>query len=167
MLRGHRDFENREAYTTFLRRVLEQLNAGRKARLSEELVALRQLPQQKLDVCKRLRVLVGSSSTIRVTGRTYSVHSRLVGERVEVRLYAEHIDVYYAQRRVDRLPRLRGKKRHLIQCQHVLDWLIRKPGAFENHRYRSDLYPTSRFRKMATWKVLFHRSVERGKISEG
>ena len=27
MLRGHRDFENREAYATFLRRVLEQLNA--------------------------------------------------------------------------------------------------------------------------------------------
>ncbi len=115
MLRGHRDFENREAYATFLRRVLEQLNAGRKTRLSEELAVLRRLPQQKLDICKRLRVSVGSSSTIRVAARTYSVHSRLVGEHVEVRLYAEHIDVYYAQRRIERLPRLRGKKRHLIQ----------------------------------------------------
>ncbi len=46
MLRGHRDFENREAYATFLRRVLEQLNAGRKTRLSEELAVLRRLPQQ-------------------------------------------------------------------------------------------------------------------------
>ena len=106
MLRGHRDFENRGTYAAFLSQVLEQLNAGRKVRLAEELAVLRQLPHQRLDVCKRLRVSVGSSSTIRVAGRIYSVHSRLIGECVEVRLYAEHIDVYYAQRRVERLPRL-------------------------------------------------------------
>ena len=29
---------------------------------------------------------------------------------------------------------------------HIIDSLIRKPGAFENYRYRSDLFPTSRFR---------------------
>jgi hypothetical protein len=28
----------------------------------------------------------------------------------------------------------------------VIDWLVRKPGAFENYRYREDLFPTSRFR---------------------
>ena len=29
----------------------------------------------------------------------------------------------------------------------MITWLIRKPGAFENYRYRADLYPTSRFRR--------------------
>ena len=28
----------------------------------------------------------------------------------------------------------------------MIDWLVRKPGAFENYRYRDDLFPTSRFR---------------------
>ena len=33
-----------------------------------------------------------------------------------------------------------------INYRHVIDWLVRKPGAFENYRYREDLFPTSRFR---------------------
>jgi hypothetical protein len=66
---------------------------------------------------------------------------------VQVRVCAEHIDVFYAQRRVERLPRLRGKHRHCIQYPHIIDWLVRKPGAFANYRYRADLYPTSRFRR--------------------
>ncbi|MFL6449922.1 MAG: transposase [Bryobacteraceae bacterium] len=28
----------------------------------------------------------------------------------------------------------------------TFDWLVRKPGAFENYRYRSDLFPSSWFR---------------------
>jgi hypothetical protein len=28
----------------------------------------------------------------------------------------------------------------------VIDWLVRKPGAFENYRYREEQFPTSRFR---------------------
>ena len=147
MLRGQRDFESRRAYTAFLRKLQVQLNAGRTDRVKEELQQLRRLPAGRLDTCKRLEVRVGSSSTIRVLGNTYSVHSRLRDEKVQVRVYAEHIDVYYAQRRVERLPRLRGKQRHLIQYPHIIQWLVRKPGAFANYRYRADLYPTSRFRR--------------------
>jgi hypothetical protein len=47
---------------------------------------------------------------------------------------------------VERLPRLRGQYQHRIQYRHVIDWLVRKPGAFANYRYRDDLFPTSRFR---------------------
>jgi len=108
---------------------------------------LRRLPSVRLDACKRLAVRVGPSSTIRVLNNTYSVHSRLKDEKVQVRVYAEHLDVFYAQRRVERLPRLRGKDRHLIQYPHIIDWLVRKPGALANYRYRADLYPTSRFRQ--------------------
>ncbi len=147
MLRGHRDFESRRVYTVFLRNVQARLNAGRTHRLNEELKLLRQLPAGRLDACKRLEVRVASSSTIRVLGNTYSVHSRLTGEKVQVRVFAEHIDVCYAQRRVERLPRLRGKHGHLVQYPHIIEWLVRKPGAFANFRYRADLYPTSRFRR--------------------
>jgi len=30
--------------------------------------------------------------------------------------------------------------------RHIIDWLVRKPGAFANYRYRSELFPTSHFR---------------------
>jgi hypothetical protein len=63
-----------------------------------------------------------------------------------VRIYAEHLEVWYAQHCVERLPRLRGDGKHHIQYRHIIDWLVRKPGAFEQYRYRSDLFPTHRFR---------------------
>jgi hypothetical protein len=47
------------------------------------------------------------------------------------------------------MPRLRGEKKHRIEYRHIIDWLVKKPGAFENYRYRDDLYPTSRFRMAA------------------
>jgi hypothetical protein len=47
---------------------------------------------------------------------------------------------------VEKIPRIRGGNKHHIQYRHIIDWLVRKPGALENYRYRSDLFPTSRFR---------------------
>ena len=69
-----------------------------------------------------------------------------MGERVEVRLYVEHVEVWYAQKEMERFPRLRGRKKHAINYRHIIDWLVRKPGAFENYVYREELFPTSRFR---------------------
>ena len=39
-----------------------------------------------------------------------------------------------------------------MDYRHIIDWLVRKPGAFENYRYREDLFPTSRFRMV--WDAL-------------
>ena len=44
------------------------------------------------------------------------------------------------------MPRLRGDGGSPIQYRHLTQWLARKPGAFENYRYRQALYPTIRFR---------------------
>ena len=146
MLRGSRDFTSREDYLRFLQGLFAQLNAGRRERLQEELALLRPLPAQRLDVARQLKVRVGPSSTIRVLNNTYSLPSRLIGERVDVRVEIEHLEVWYAQRCVERLPRLRGQYGHRIHYRHVIDWLVRKPGAFPQYRYREDLFPTSRFR---------------------
>ncbi len=47
---------------------------------------------------------------------------------------------------MEELPRLRGRGKHRVDYRHIIDWLVRKPGAFENYRYREELFPTSRFR---------------------
>jgi hypothetical protein len=114
--------------------------------LAEEQAQLRRLPAHRQESFRRERVRVDSGSLIRIKHNVYSVNSRLIGERVEVRIHADHLEVWYGQKQVERLPRLRGRKGHCICYRHVIDWLVRKPGAFEHYRYREDLFPTSRFR---------------------
>jgi transposase InsO family protein len=146
LLRGYRDFSTREEYEQFLRSLFKQLNAGRIKRFEEELKVLRRLPRYRLNAYKRLKLRVGPSSTIRVNHNVYSVDSRLIGEYITIRLYAKQLEVWYAQKCIEKIPRLRGEGKHYIQYRHIIDWLVRKPGAFENYRYRQDLFPTYRFR---------------------
>jgi hypothetical protein len=71
---------------------------------------------------------------------------------VEARLTAETVEVWYGGQKVEQLPRLRGRGKHRVDYRHIIDWLVRKPGAFSNYRYREELFPTSRFRM--TWDAL-------------
>jgi len=146
MLRNSRDFADRSEYEQFLVKLFKQLNAGRNKRFLEEQAVLRRLPKHRIEACKKSTPRVGPSSTIRINHNVYSVHSRLIGERIEVRLFMEHLEIWYGQKKVDILPRLRGEDKHRINYRHIIDSLVRKPGAFENYRYREDLFPTSRFR---------------------
>ena len=146
MLRGSTDFVSRDDYVAFLRKILDQLNAGRRDKLAQELAVMRGLPSRRLDDFTRTQVKVSRFSTIRVSDNTYSVHSRLIGETVQIRLYADYLDVHLAQRHLERIPRLRGKGGHRIQYRHVIDQLVCKPGAFTGYRYRDDFFPTTRFR---------------------
>jgi hypothetical protein len=151
MLRGSSDFSSREEYAAFLRKLFAQLNAGRMDRFKEESRVVRRLPPRRLDSCKRPWVRVGPSSTIRVYNNVYSVDSRLIGEKIEVRVYAERLEIWYAQQCIDTMLRLRGEGKHRIQYRHIIDWLVRKPGAFEHYRYREELFPTHRFRMAYDW----------------
>jgi hypothetical protein len=146
LLRGSRDFASRELYSRFLHELKDHLNAGRRAHLAEELAVLRRLPARRLEACQRRRCRVDQGSVIHVERNSYSVPSRLIGEEVEVRLYAEHVEVWYAQQLIERQPRLRGRDTHRVNYRHVIDWLVRKPGAFAQYRYRQDLFPSSVFR---------------------
>ena len=158
MLRGNCDFSSRQDYAEFLVKLFAQLNSGRRDRFKEEVEVLKRLPPRRLESCKRVRVRVGPSSTIRVNKNVYSVDSRLIREEVEVRVYVEHLEIWYAQRCIENIPRLRGEGKHRIQYRHIIDWLVRKPGAFENYRYREELFPTHRFRMAYDWLKTHHPS---------
>ncbi len=146
LLRGNRNFDDRTSYEEFLHKLFMQLNAGRNKRFMEEQAVLHRLPKRRIDSCKRLEMKVGPSSTIRANHNVYSVESRLIGENIQVRLYMERLEIWYGQKKVDTLPRQRGEGKHKINYRHIIDSLIRKPGAFENYRYRDAMFPTSRFR---------------------
>ena len=69
---------------------------------------------------------VDSGSLAHVDRNTYSVHSRLIGEQVEACIQAEWIEICYDGRKVEELPRLRGRGEHRIDYRHIIDWLVRK-----------------------------------------
>jgi hypothetical protein len=146
MLRGSREFADVAAYQRFLTALTAQLNRGRQARFAEELKVLRSLPPSRLEAVKRLEARVDCGSLIHVDRNAYSINSRLIGQKVEVRLYVEHLEVWYGQKKVEHLQRLRGRQQHRVNYRHVIDWLVRKPGAFANYRYQADLFPSSLFR---------------------
>jgi hypothetical protein len=146
LLRGSRDFVSLDAYRSFLQALFARLNAGRRQRLAEEMAVMRELPGRRMESAKRERVKVDSGSLIYVDRNVYSVPSRLIGEVVEARLTMDQVEVWYGQRKVAEMPRLRGRRKHRVDYRHIIDWLVRKPGAFENYRYRDELFPTSRFR---------------------
>ena len=152
LLRGSHDFPTIAAYCDYLRSLLAQLNSGRRELLAIEMQQLRALPERRLDSMKRIKVRVDSGSLVYIDRNAYSVHSRLIGEHVEARLKVDTVEIWYANRQVEQMPRLRGRGKHRIDYRHVIDWLVRKPGAFENYRYREELFPTSRFRM--AWDAL-------------
>jgi hypothetical protein len=147
ILRGSRDFEDRAEYERFLRDVMAQRNSGRTERFGEDRAELRGLPARRVDAWHRRDVRVSQGSTIRIKFNTYSVPSRLIGEIVDVHVKVECLEVWHGCVLVERLPRLRGRNKHDINYRHVIDWLVRKPGAFAGYRYQDAMFPTSRFRR--------------------
>jgi hypothetical protein len=146
-LRGSRDFADREEYLRFLRELVAARNARRQNRFLEELAAARPLPARRVESTRRLTdIVVGAGSTIRVLRNTYSVHSRLIGRKVDVVIGVEEVEVWHAGIVVQRMPRLPGAGKHAINYRHIIDSLVRKPGAFANYQYHEDLFPTSHFR---------------------
>src|SRR6056297_477945 len=146
MMRGSKGFRSRDEYKEFLRRLTIKKNTGRQKRFEEEIKLLRKLPAEKLNTQKRFVLKVGKSSTINFMHNTYSLDSRLIGEKVEIRVNSETLEVWYGQKQVDALPRLRGEAGSFINYRHIITWLKRKPGAFKDYKFRNDLFPSTTFR---------------------
>jgi hypothetical protein len=146
LLRGSRDFASELVYDQFLVRVMEAANGPRQARLAEELTAMQPLPPTPLAEYRELGVSVGNHSTIRVKKITYSVPSRLIGQRLRVEVYESVLKLYLGRKRVLEVPRACGDRGAVINFRHVVGPLLRKPGAFLNYQHREQLYPTVAYR---------------------
>ena len=59
----------------------------------------------------------------------------------------ETLDLYLGASCLLTIPRLRGTGQHRIDYHHIIDSLVRKPGAFAQYRYRDDLFPSLVFRR--------------------
>ena len=146
ILRGSRDFHTADDYAYFVREMVEKRNRLVKGKLEQEMACLRPLPPAPMPEYANYRSKVRRWSTIQVAGRSYSVPSRLIGQEVQVRLYADWVEVYYKGRFVERMARVHDDGEVSVNYRHVIGSLVRKPGAFARYRYREQLFPTLRFR---------------------
>jgi len=124
----------------------------RQVKLGEEIAAMKPLTAKPWPQMRELNVRVGQNGILRVGSNGYSVPSGLKGKRVTVRVYEWHIEVWYANQRLESMPRVPGAHHYQINYRHVIDSLLRKPGGFRNYRYRADLFPLEVFRQ--AWDVL-------------
>jgi len=134
LVRGSRDFDQVDDYRAFVDRVIAGLNRDIAEAFAVEQAHLRPLPPAPLPSHTTHHPKVRRWSTIRVTGRQYSVPSRLIGHTVEVHQHADRLDVFYRDKLVETMPRVRGDVH--IDYRHIIWSLVRKPGAFARYKFR-------------------------------
>jgi hypothetical protein len=147
LLRGSREFATEADYDGFLAGVLQRANDPRTAKLAEELAVMKPLPPTRLSEYDEVYCRVSSASTIRVKKVGYSVPARLIGQEVKAEVYEQELKLYAGRDLLLTLPRHRGPRRMVLDYRHVIDHLLRKPGAFERYRYREELFPSVVFRQ--------------------
>ena len=108
---------------------------------------MKRLPAYRMDDFREYTIPVGISSTVRVAHNVYSVPSRLIRHEVTAKLHADHVEIHFAGQCVCSMERLRGTGKARIDYRHLIGSLVRKPGAFENYRYREEMFPSTVFRQ--------------------
>ncbi len=146
LLRGTRNFDSEGDYDRFVEGVLAAANEHRATKVAEELAAMKELPPVRLCEFSEEDCRVGCHSTVRVRHTVYSVPARYIGERLRARVYEQRVELYRGHERVLEVPRSVGRKPR-IDYRHVIDSLLRKPGAFARYRYREELFPSLTYRR--------------------
>jgi transposase len=146
LLRGYRDFESVAAYDRFVMCVLDKANHPRRTRLAEEFKVMRALPPSRLSEYDELSCRVSQHSTIRVKKVVYSVPARLIGQQVRVEVYEGQLKIFHGRELLLSLARARGDRGAVIDYRHVIEHLLRKPGAFAHYVHREEMFPDGTFR---------------------
>ncbi|WP_390518173.1 IS21 family transposase [Halioxenophilus aromaticivorans] len=151
-LRGSHDFDSIESYQHFTDQVVERLNRRSHSRFQKEKQALQGLPEQQAANYQTLNLKVTRSSTIEVRRVVYSVPSRLIGERVQVRLYHDKLMIYVGQQVALTLARIYPANGHTraksIDYKHLIHALAAKPQAFRYSQLRDELLPDDNYRQL-------------------
>jgi len=162
-LRGSRCFDERGPYEALVETIVTRLNARVALRLGVERAALRALPPRRTAEYEEIPARVSKYSIFLVRGVQYSAPSQLIGQRLTVRLYTDHIECWLGGTRVLERPRLthRDGQRHPrdIDYRHLIGALKRKPGAFARWVLRDAMFPRAVYRQ--TWERLSQRLSER------
>ena len=162
-LRGSRHFDERAHYEALVETIVGRMNARVAVRLVVERATLRALPTRRTAEYEEVPARVSKYAIFTVRGAQYSAPSQLIGQRLAVRLYSDHIECWLGGTRVLERARLRHRdgQRHPrdIDYRHLIGALRRKPGAFARWVLRDAMFPRAVYRQ--TWERLSARLTER------
>lgn len=130
LLRGSRDFESVAAYDGFVAGVLDKANNPRRARLAEEYQGMRPVPPTRLSEYDEWSCRGSQPSTIRVKKVVYSVPARLIGQELRGEEDERALKIFHGRERLLSLLRACGDRGAVIAYRHLIEHLLRKPGAF-------------------------------------
>jgi hypothetical protein len=152
--RGSRDFDSLGAYRAFVGGVCDRHNARRAKAVAAERETLKALPRRRTTDFATVTAKVTRNSTINVDKVLYSVPSRLIGHRIEVRLFDDRLECFLGPDPVMRMTRVRanGARGHAIDYHHLIGTLRRKPQALRYLVYREALFPRAAYAR--AWTVL-------------
>ena len=146
IVRGSRDFLSVQAWQHFVNNVVRSMNLTRKDRFAKECEAMKELRCEPLQEFVEERVRVTQASTIRLRNVAYSVPSRLIGEELVVRVFESRVQAFYrGEQQIDCERQPIGEAS--INYRHVIESLLRKPGAVERYCYREHMFPSLIFRR--------------------
>ena len=156
LLRGHRDFTDRNAYAAFVCEAVMRRNRRNGAAFRIEREHLADLPPRRTTDFVDDEARVTRCGTFTVRNILYSAPSRLIGHRLKVRLYSDRLECYLSGTLVltrERGMRVPGQARgRMIDYRHFIEALKRKPQAFKGLAFRDCLFPREAYRR--TWEVL-------------
>ena len=162
-LRGSRSFDARADYETFVGTIVQRMNTRAAKRLVTERTMLKALPVRRTAEFEEIAARVSKYAIFTLKGVLYSVPSQLIGHRLMVRQYAQHVECWLGGQCVARLPRarpLQGQRvGRSIDYRHLVGALKRKPGAFARWVLRDAAFPRAVYRQ--TWERLSAQRPER------
>lgn len=162
-LRGSRAFDDRAGYERLVDEIVQRFNARVTKRLAVERPMLKVLPVRRTAEYEELPARVSKYAIFKVKSEQYSAPSQLIGHRLMVRQYAQHIECWLGGQCVLRRERAtkRDGLRHArdIDYRHLVAALQRKPGAFARWVLRDAAFPRDVYRR--TWERLAARIPER------
>jgi hypothetical protein len=156
LLRGSTEFDSLDAYRDWIADLIGRRNARREKLVSLERAELRALPLRRTTDYDEASVRVTSSSGFILRKVFYTVPSRLIGYRLNLRIYDERLDCFVGQSLVLTLPRGRapgdGRRIQVVDYRHIIHSLRCKPMALLHLVYRDALFPRPAYR--AAWERL-------------
>ena len=162
-LRGSRRFDERADYEAFVDTIVQRMNTLRARFLVIERNVLKPLPVRRTAEFEEIPARVSKYAIFTLKGVLYSVPSQLIGHRLMVRQYVQHVECWLGGQCVLSLPRARATEGQRvgrsIDYRHLVGALKRKPGAFARWVLRDAAFPRAVYRQ--TWERLSAQRPER------
>ena len=162
-LRGTRCFDSQSDYEAFVATIVQRFNARATKFMVTERPMLKPLPVRRTAEFEEIPARVSKYAIFTIKGVLYSAPSQLIGHRLMVRQYAQHIERWLGGQCVLSRPRARpleGQRvGRSIDYRHLVGALKRKPGAFARWVLRDAAFPRAVYRQ--AWERLAAQKPER------